>query len=97
MSPASMTACWPPAGLEVRLAHSNGIPVLPFHDSTTRLVGASAAIGPLAPVVGQVFPAATPVSKQAASQFGVPAMMMLPNESNPSPLAVTRPAQLLGL
>src|SRR5260370_19727041 len=42
VSPASMTACWPPAGVELMPAHPEGIPVLPVHDKTTPLGGASA-------------------------------------------------------
>ena len=63
----------------------------------TRLVGASAGIGPATPVVLQVLPAATPVSVHEASQLGVAAMITLPKLSNPRPLAVTRPVQPLGL
>src|SRR5438045_9077860 len=91
-----MAACWPPPGLEVRLPHSKGIPALPFHERMTRLAGASAGIGPAAPVGLQVLPAATPVSVHEASQLGVAAMLALPELWNPRPVAETRPARPRG-
>src|SRR2546429_9973108 len=86
-----MAACWPPPGLEVRLPHSRGIPALPFHDRMTRLVGASAGIGPAAPGGLPVLPAAPPVSVHEASQLGVAAMVPLPKPSKPRPPAGRRP------
>src|SRR5579862_8894215 len=96
VSPEVRVVCW--ATLMPGLLHSNGTPVVPFQERITRLVGARAAIGPAAPVVLQVLAAETPVRPQAASQFGVLAMITLPKVSKPRLLAVTRPVQpLVGL
>src|SRR5579872_4983580 len=92
-SPASISDCCEAE----RLPYSNGIPCVPFQVRMTRLVGASAAVGPATPVVAQVEALLTPVSTQEASQLGVLAMATLPYWSMKRLLAVTRPVQSLGL
>ena len=56
-------------------------------------LGDSGDVSPATPVVLQVLPAGTPVRTHEASQFGVEAIVTLPNASNPRLLAVTAPVQ----